>query len=461
MSTLAAENGPTARDLETYIIKDGLKVIERFFNVPLDHAKPDGEKIRIFARHVIPKDKAKTLEEEEKLPFLLYLQGGPGFEVALPGSSGYPGEIHEKGYQTLWLDQRGTGLSTPLSPDTLPENVKTDEEIARYLKHFRADSIVKDCEVIRQELIGNKESLEDRKWTLMGQSFGGFCCITYLSFHSEGIKEVFITGGLAPLVDQPDEVYAALARQVMKRNDIYYKKYPQDISRVRKILAYLDSTDVVLPNGGRLTPSRWQQLGMRFGAHGGIDAIHQLVFRASDELGQFGKFSYKTLQMAEDQQPFDGNPLYAILHEPIYCQGKSSDWSAARITEQLQQFSWAQMKAQPDTQPVYFTGEMIFPDMFDDYTQLRPWKAVADILAKDNTWGPLYDLEQLSRNEVKVSAVTYFNDMYVDFGYAQETASKIKNTEQYITNQLVHDGIREDPGDVMKKLFKISKREYN
>ena len=115
--------------------------------------------------------------------------------------------------------------------------------------------------------------------------------------------------------------------------------------------------------------------------------------------------------------------------------------------------------------------------MFDDYSQLRPWKTVADLLAKDETWGPLYDLEQLSRNEVKISAVTwvtlfriglkniiffrYVNDMYVDFGYAQETASKIKNTEQYITNQLVHDGILEDPSDVMKKLFKISKREYD
>jgi len=51
--------------------------------------------------------------------------------------------------------------------------------------------------------------------------------------------------------------------------------------------------------------------------------------------------------------------------------------------------------------------------------------------------------------------------MYVDFGYAQDTASKIKNTEQYITNQLFHDGIREDPSDAMKKLFKISKREYD
>ena len=43
----------------------------------------------------------------------------------------------------------------------------------------------------------------------------------------------------------------------------------------------------------------------------------------------------------------------------------------------------------------------------------------------------------------------YFNDMYVDFDFAQETASKIKNTEQYITNQLAHDGIREDSQDVI------------
>jgi len=49
---------------------------------------------------------------------------------------------------------------------------------------------------------------------------------------------------------------------------------------------------------------------------------------------------------------------------------------------------------------------------------------------------------------------------YVEFGFAQATASKIKGTEQYITNQLYHDGIRDDAKDVMKRLFQISKREY-
>ena len=41
--------------------------------------------------------------------------------------------------KTLWLDQRGTGLSTPVSEELLEG--KTDQEKADYLKHFRADNI--------------------------------------------------------------------------------------------------------------------------------------------------------------------------------------------------------------------------------------------------------------------------------------------------------------------------------
>ncbi|KAF8648544.1 hypothetical protein AX16_006248 [Volvariella volvacea WC 439] len=387
--------------------------------------------------------------------------GGPGFEIGLQRNSGYAGEIHEKGYRTLWVDQRGTGLSTPLSPDTLPASVKTDEEIAEYLSYFRADSIVRDCEIIRLSLLGEAEDPESRKWTLMGQSFGGFCAITYLSFFSEGIKEVLLTGGLAPLVDDPDIVYAALIKRVLKRNRAYYEKYPQDVKRVREIVSFLESNDVRVSNGGRLTPTQWQQLGLDFGMHGGIDGVHQLVFRASSDLAMYGKISYKTLQIIVAHQGFDGNPIYVILHESIYCQGNPSNWSAARTLADYPCFSWSHIKNMADTEPLYFTGEMILPDMFDDYANLRPWKGAAEVLAKKTSWPRLYDLNQLAKNTIKVSAVTYFNDMYVDFDLAQETARKIGNTEQYITNQLVHDGIREDSKDVMKRLFELSKREFD
>jgi len=175
----------------------------------------------------------------------------------------------------------------------------------------------------------------------------------------------------------------------------------------------------------------------------------------------FSKLSYKTLQLIENRQPFDGNPLYAILHEPLYCQGRAANWSATRILQKYEQFSWSQVRIQGDSAPLFFTGEMVFRSMFDDYANLRPWKGAAEILAKDDSWSTLYDLEQLWKNKLKVSAVTYFNDMYVDFDFAQETASKIKNTEQYITNQLVHDGLNEDSQDVINTLCKLSKREFN
>jgi len=68
---------------------------------------------------------------------------------------------------------------------------------------------VKDCEEIRKILVG-----ADKTWTLLGQSFGGFCAITYLSFFPEGLKEVFLTGGLAPLVDSPEEVYEKLCSEL-------------------------------------------------------------------------------------------------------------------------------------------------------------------------------------------------------------------------------------------------------
>ncbi len=45
--------------------------------------------------------------------------------------------------------------------------------------------------------------------------------------------------------------------------------------------------------------------------------------------------------------------------------------------------------------------------MFDDYANLRPLKGAAEIIAQYDGWGQLFDLQQLSKNEVKVSSVSY------------------------------------------------------
>jgi len=126
---------------ESYVIKEGLKIVEHFFDLPLDYNCPEGRKIKIFARECIPLEKAKSLEEETKLPFLVYLQGGPGFEVPLRGNGGFAAEFYKKGYRILWVDQRGTGLSTPLDPETMVVYGLSTEEKAQHLKFYRADSI--------------------------------------------------------------------------------------------------------------------------------------------------------------------------------------------------------------------------------------------------------------------------------------------------------------------------------
>jgi proline iminopeptidase len=130
-------------------------------------------------------------------------------------------------HQILFLDQRGTGLSSTITAGTLALQGDAIKQ-AEYLKNFRADNIVRDCEAVRHCLTKDYPA-DQRKWSVLGQSFGGFCIVTYLSklyvvtralflllpapltfllYHSpEGLKEAFITGGLAPLVDGPDRVY--------------------------------------------------------------------------------------------------------------------------------------------------------------------------------------------------------------------------------------------------------------
>eukprot|EP00882_Tetradesmus_deserticola_P015011 GHRQ01015980.1.p3 GENE.GHRQ01015980.1~~GHRQ01015980.1.p3 ORF type:complete len:128 (-),score=30.20 GHRQ01015980.1:1550-1933(-) len=53
-----------------------------------------------------------------------------------------------------------------------------------------------------------------------------------------------------------------------------------------------------------------------------------------------------------------------------------------------------------------FTGEMVFPWMFEDFAALRPYKAAADLLAAKQDWSQLYRPEVLASSQVRGSAST-------------------------------------------------------
>jgi pimeloyl-ACP methyl ester carboxylesterase len=175
----------------------GTVLTDHTFTVPLDHSQPGGEHIEVFAREVVAAGKAGS-----SLPWLLFLQGGPGFGALRPSGRESWLDRALDDYRVVLLDQRGTGRSTPASRHTVAR-FGTAQAQARYLAQFRADSIVRDAELVRRELTGGQT------WSVLGQSFGGFCTVSYLSIAPEGLTEAFITGGLPGLGTSPDSVYRA------------------------------------------------------------------------------------------------------------------------------------------------------------------------------------------------------------------------------------------------------------
>lgn len=104
--------------------------------MPRDYANPSLGNITLFARSALKASDA-TSPKPKRLPWLLYLQGGPGFECVSPEKQPWTSFVLDKGYQVLVLDQRGTGLSTAISQSSL--QLRGDEKVqVDYLKAFRA-----------------------------------------------------------------------------------------------------------------------------------------------------------------------------------------------------------------------------------------------------------------------------------------------------------------------------------
>lgn len=416
----------------------GLVLIDHEFTAPLDYAEPDGETITVFAREVVAPAK-----ENENLPWLVFLQGGPGYAAPRPEDrSGWLKRALQD-YRVLLLDQRGTGRSTPVLPQTLARFHSAQAQ-ADYLTHFRADSIVRDAELIRKQLLG-----EDQPWSVLGQSYGGFCTLTYLSQAPEGLREAYLTGGIPPITDSVDDVYRATYPRVIQKNREYYQRYSDDVELVREIVAYLESHDVLLSNGDRLSPQMFRQLGLAFGASNGFEQVHYLLETAFVDGAEGKEISYSFLRGFENSLAFDTNPIFAILHEVIYCQGTASNWSAQRVLTEFPDF-----EISPD-QPVYFTGEMIYPWMFEEIGALQPLREAAEILAAHDDWPPLYDLAVLQQNQVPVAAAVYFNDMYVERNLSEKTASLINGINLWITSEHEHSALRQHGEVIFGRLYDL------
>jgi pimeloyl-ACP methyl ester carboxylesterase len=412
----------------------GLRFIQHEFQVPLHYQHPQSEQITVFAREVWDANK-----DRESLPFLVFLQGGPGSEAPRPDGKGGWLKRALESYRVLLLDQRGTGLSSPITFQTL--DGKNPQEQATYLAQFRADNIVRDAEFIRKELS------PEQAWSLLGQSFGGFCSLSYLSLAPEGLKEVFITGGLAAIHHSADELYDATYPIVLEKNKLFFERYPEAQGWVNKIAQLLLEESFFLPDGQRFSVEQFQQLGMSLGSSTGFEHLYYTLERALITVKGKETLSTTFLQDCFSELGYNRHPLFAVLHEAIYCQNSASNWSAQRLRANYPKFNYQVGNN------LCFTGEMIYPWMFEQYKNLIPLQKAAQLLAEKADWPILYKSEVLSQNQVPIAAAVYFHDMYVPRDYSLETANFIPNTKVWVTSEYEHNGLRADGEYILDKLM--------
>lgn len=266
----------------------------------------------------------------------------------------------------------------------------------------------------------------------------------------ESLSAALITGGL-PGLDTPIEtVYRHTYQKLIDKNAAYYQRYPVDVDRIRSIARHLEDHDVRLPGGDRLTVHGFQALGIGFGMSDGYEPLHYLVESAFVQGPDGPTLGHPFLRGVQNATSYDTNPIYALLHEPIYAQGRASGWCAARLLSDFAQFD-------EGATPLFFTAEMIYPWMFEEMGALQGMRETADLLAHKADWPMLYDPARLAVNTVPVAAAVYHDDLYVPVDLSLETAARIPGARTWITNEYEHNGLRADGARIFTRLLDMTR----
>ena len=399
-----------------------LSIEDHTITVPLDWGHPDdGRTIDVHAAVV-------TREGGEKLPYLTFLQGGPGHEgpnaFHAPTSPSWLDAALEH-YRVVMLDQRGTGKSTPIGDGDLARG--TDELVER-LTHLRADSIVRDAEALR-------EHLGVETWSTLGQSFGGFTTLSYLSTDAASLDTVFFTGGLSAVGRTPDEAYALSYDKVRTATQAYYRRFPEHRDAVHRLVEMAGSGDLVLPSGEVVSVSRLRSIGSLLGSNDGWQTLWALLEKDPGT----NAFRYDLAYAL----PFGGrNPLYYVIHESCYADGAATRWAAERV--------------EPDdfrADPTLLTAEHVRREWADTVPAFQPWREVVDAVAEIE-WPRLYDEAAIAASGAKGAAAVYYNDIYVPVEYSMETVALMPGVTPYVTSGHEHSGLRSE--DVLPHLFDIA-----
>jgi hypothetical protein len=304
--------------------------------------------------------------------------------------------------------------------------------------------------------------------------------MSYLSLVAHPPSICMFTGGIAPMLTPVQDAYIALWGRVKERSLLFYKRYPDDIAVVKRIVKHLLDNPATLPSGGILTARRFLQLGMSLGgspsSFASMHSIFATAFVDEDDHND-NELSRAFLKLVDSEQPFDDYPIYFLLHESIYADGarcSPTKWAAHSVFEQRtsrpSEFSYKLTAAlDSDERPTLFLGEMVFPWMADgDYKECSGFgmKALAHGLAEKDDWTTLYNAENMRKALSPVegsslaAAAVYTDDMYVDYDACRkvtQTGGPLEECKIYVTNEYQHSGLRDDGSTIFTKLLNMAR----
>ncbi|CAO0834250.1 hypothetical protein SMICM17S_12249 [Streptomyces microflavus] len=365
----------------------------------------------------------------EELPWLVYLEGGPGFGARrFVGTEAWLGRALRE-FRVLLLDQRGTGLSTPPTgrpsrcaaaranrPTTWPTSAPT-----------RSSGT---ASVIRSRLTGGAP------WTVLGQSSAGTARPLPLRrarrprggpHHRRAALAGRPRGRRVPGRVPP---YRAEGRRALRPLSPGRRAGPRDRrvpgrapSRERRVPADARTLPVARPHAGRRQrqPPAPLPAGERVRPH---PARHRALRR------------------------LPGGPALRVLvrRAPALRPHPRVDLRIRRARHRLVGRAGARRVPQFDAATALagdgpVTLSPARPSTPGTSTSTRRCARCArprELLARRTGWPALYDPERPAANEVPVAAAVYHDDMYVDTEHSPRTAAATRGLRTWVTNEYEH-----------------------
>ena len=299
----------------------GMHMRDHLVPVPLDWSRPDGATSH---RGVRARGGRPGAPQDDDLPLLVFLQGGPGGKSPrpVPGSPPWLAEAL-KTHRVILPDQRGTGRSTRIESATMAQ-FADGEAAADYLALFRADFDRRRFRACPQNPVRRQAMgiARPELWRLPDAD---------LSFARRPRRSAPATSPAASPAcgPRPTRSIGAPIRAPPAR-----RRATTSASRTTSPASPRSPTsstanDVRLPDGDRLTVKRLQTVGIDLGMAPGFENVHWLIDEAFSSPGRLSDH-FLAAVMAPDQLRWR-SALRRAAGEHLRPWPGATGWAAERV----------------------------------------------------------------------------------------------------------------------------------